>query len=397
MRRAASRALAAALLATGVGVLVAGLVLAFVDGSGSTGDALTALAATATMLVGGLVVWTRADHRLGWMFLLAGLLLGLLPAVDAYTAYLDKHDADPIVALVWIAEWWWLPMLFFAFVFWLFLFPDGHLPGPRWRIPFGIALATCAVSTVLAALDPKLDDGDKYSVANPIGVSGLHDIETGASGVALSVLFVSSMLAAAASLVVRFRRSGGVERRQIKWITLGGVAIVLGFLVLGGLNGLGVRLDWAYGALFLIVPVTIGIAILRHRLYDVDLRDPPDARLRRRLGAARRRVRGARACRPGRLLVVRRRLRPRDRRRRRSSSRRCSSRCARGCSGSSTAASTGAATTHSARSRRSERGCASRSSSRAPGRPGTRCRRHDAAGPSALDLRFATSNSVTIP
>jgi hypothetical protein len=162
-------------------------------------------------------------------------------------------------------------MLFSLLCFWLYLFPDGRLAGPRWRVPFGFAVATCAVATVLAPLDPVLDNDAFYEVANPIGVGILGDVESGRSGVVLAVLFVVSTILATASLVVRFRRSHGVERQQIKVIVLGGVAVVGLFLGLGVLGAFDLSPDWAYGIVFLLIPASVGIAILRHGLFDVDL------------------------------------------------------------------------------------------------------------------------------
>ena len=204
-------------------------------------------------------------------------------------------------------------MTFSMLVFWTFLFPDGRLPGPRWQIPFGIAVGTCVVGSVLAALDPTLDNEDYYTVANPIGIDGWHDVESGVSGVVLLVLFAGSALAAIASLVVRFRRSHGVERQQIKLIVLSGVS-------LGSASSCSAPCGRS------------GCAFSGHTDCSCwscrcgGRRDPPlpALRRRRRSSAGRSSTASSPCCsgpptpgscsRTGGVLVVRRRLEPRDRR-----------------------------------------------------------------------------------
>jgi hypothetical protein len=262
-----SLVLVAAVTAMGI----AALAIAASGGTLDGADVSAIAGALATAAVGCLIVRLQPGNRLGWVFLLLGLLVGFLPFSDAYSAYVAARGIDPNTIFAWFAEWWWIPMNYSLLVFWPFLFPDGRLPGPRWRVPFGVALASCVLASVVAALDPTLDNEDYYEVSNPIGIHGIHDIESGTTGNVLLILTAASALAAAASLIVRFRRSRGVERQQIKLIVLSGVALVVGFFVLGGLKELGLPVEWVYGVLLLVVPVTVGIAILRHGLFDVDL------------------------------------------------------------------------------------------------------------------------------
>jgi hypothetical protein len=152
--------------------------------------------------------------------------------------------------------------------FLLLLFPDGQLPSPRWRpVAWGAALGTAG-----GVVGHALEAGplvDFPQIANPYGVDGPVVEMVGAAG---SIVAAGSMVASAVSLIVRLRRAGSVERQQIKWLAYGG-AVMVGTIFVGGLITL-----WSVPVSIVIMsvallglPVFTGIAIVRHRLYDVDL------------------------------------------------------------------------------------------------------------------------------
>jgi hypothetical protein len=119
--------------------------------------------------------------------------------------------------------------------------------------------------TALAALSPSLQLPDEQIVPNPIGVTGA-DIDAAPLSTILSGLLLLLLAAAIVSMVVRFRRSSGIERQQLKWFTYAGVLVLLAPLSNSLLPGL-------YNAPYLLVialPISVGIAVLRYRLYDID-------------------------------------------------------------------------------------------------------------------------------
>ena len=130
-----------------------------------------------------------------------------------------------------------------------------------------LAGAATAVATLLTSLQPTLGTFGDQVVMNPIGVTAVGDLVDSAVGLALLGLLVLSAVLALASLVIRFRRSRGEERQQLKWFTYACALLPLAALgdFLPGPVG-----DLLFAALVLLLPVATGIAILRHRLYDID-------------------------------------------------------------------------------------------------------------------------------
>jgi hypothetical protein len=136
----------------------------------------------------------------------------------------------------WYASWTWYPTLALALVFTPLLFPTGRLLSPRWRSLAWLAGAATAAFTVLAALTADLVSGDDdmgkhHVIANPIGIAGIENPEESTVGGALLGLMILSALVALVSLVLRFRRSRGEERQQLKWFTYAGALVPLTWLL----------------------------------------------------------------------------------------------------------------------------------------------------------------------
>ena len=275
MRRALPKLLSAFVVALTVACACVALVVTRADGGSiDVEEVISIVGGLATAVVGSLIVWSRRGGAIGWIFAILGLLLVFnLSLADAYTEYLTRTGGSPIVAFAWLFAWAWVPMLFSLLVFWPMLFPDGILEGRPWRLLFMGAGATCAIGSILAALDPVLDGGGTYEVANPIGLDGLGDVDSGATGTVLGALLVFFMLGAATSLVVRFRRANGDARQQIKWIALAGIIVIATFLLIAPAVEVitGASPVWLYALAFSLVPASVGLAILRHGLFDVDL------------------------------------------------------------------------------------------------------------------------------
>jgi hypothetical protein len=210
----------------------------------------------------------RPGNIIGWIFTAVGLLTTAAILAEGYTLYAYVTHPGPLpgrLLAVWVYNWIWLPIGMLTVVFPLLLFPTGRPLSARWRPVIWLAVGVTVGWAVLGALNPSLAVSDDRSVANPIGVSGA-DPNAGLASTILNGLLQFLLAAAIVSVVVRFRRSRGVERQQLKWFAYAGVLVVLGMLGTLVLPSLG-NLPWVMVA---ALPVAVGIAILRYRLYDID-------------------------------------------------------------------------------------------------------------------------------
>jgi len=228
------------------------------------------LAFTAFMVVGALIVAHRPGNAIGWIFSAAGLLAvtGALAQEYADYAYLTRPGSLPgAIVAAWYASWAWYPTVFLALLFTLLFFPTGQLLSPRWRPVAWLGGTAMAAFTALAALKSSLGVEEGRVVSNPIGLAGLQDPEESMVGVVLLNLLLLMAVLAFVSLVIRFRRSRGDERQQLKWFTYAGALVPLA--ALGDLLPVAVS-NLVVAAQFAFLPVAAGIAILRYRLYDID-------------------------------------------------------------------------------------------------------------------------------
>ncbi len=195
--------------------------------------------------------------------------IAVLPTLEAYTAWqvVTTGHAGALATLgVWINEWDWLPLLVLGIVIVPLLFPDGHLPSRRWRWLVGVVLLGLVLVSIPSMLTPTLTGQDiDYTVANPIGVTGIGWAQAVGNIAFLVLSIIPGVFGTIASLVVRFRRSPGVERQQLKWLFL-----AVGMTPLIAVSGVPVIGAVLFGLTLAAVPAAIGIAILRYRLYDID-------------------------------------------------------------------------------------------------------------------------------
>jgi signal transduction histidine kinase len=212
----------------------------------------------------GLLIQLRLPrHRVGLLLAGVGLAAALVELLEGY----GLHDTWPgALAAQWCAAWV-APVSIGTLATVLALFPDGHAAGRRWRwlAPFTVgATATWALG---AALSHANDDSYTFTRGgNPYALDGLDFLYT-----AGQFAFVASLLLSILTLVVRFRRAGGAERQQLKLIFWFACALaVVGPAAAVGFNG-SVVVQVAIALLVPLLPVTICVAILRYRLYDVDV------------------------------------------------------------------------------------------------------------------------------
>jgi signal transduction histidine kinase len=241
-------------------------------------ESLAAAAALAYALIGALVASRHPRNPIGWIFSAVGMFAGLSSFTSNYRTFGELSDmALPGLDIArWLSLWAWMPVTILPLTFLLLLFPDGRLPSPRWRLvawSAGLGLALYIVTTALHPRPPT----EPVPPVNPFGVPGAVPILEMLSLVTFTLLPIG-IFGALAGLVVRFRRSRGAEREQLKWLAYAGGMAILGLTVLSLLatmwpddQVLSALIIGGVWVVLIIIVVAAGIAILRHRLYDIDL------------------------------------------------------------------------------------------------------------------------------
>ena len=226
------------------------------------------------MAVGGaLLVAKRPSNLVGWILASAALMVGLFPTGDAYAAYVMTTRGEPDALAVlgaWVNSWYWFLLLALLFVYLPLLFPDGRLPSRRW-LPVAVVVGIGLLGlVVLGMLTDTLSGQDvEYRIENPIGIEGLAPVEDlPIFGVLFGFVYFIGILGAVTSVVVRFRRSCGPERQQMKWFLY--AAAPLPAIPLEGFIPEFVG-QIAFGWVLIGLPTAIGIAVLKYRLYDIDV------------------------------------------------------------------------------------------------------------------------------
>jgi hypothetical protein len=218
-------------------------------------------------LVGAFIASRRPENPIGWLFLGFGVIAAVDFAAYSY-AYrtLVSHPgslpAGDVAASV--AHHVWHPG-FGLFVFSFLVFPRGRLLSPRWRWAAGATVVTYAGLAVSGIFDAGFLDAEPDLPAKPLFHGPVEEIASTVFGILLFAN-LALLVVAGASLILRLRRSGGEERQQIKWF-----AYTVAFVMFAFPVTLSV-LDDAYGVfLFPLVPASAAVAILRYRLYDIDV------------------------------------------------------------------------------------------------------------------------------
>jgi hypothetical protein len=192
------------------------VVLAVLEGSDV--DAVSfPLAMTVSAVVGGLVASRRPQNPIGWFFLGGAVCFALTSFAGGYATYDGLPTAPGALrgaqAMAWLLSWLWVPSVMLLLCFVPLYFPDGRLVSPRWRWLVRFALVFSVVGAVFGALRP--GEIQNEGIVNPLGVEALRSFFD-LIGTLVFAVYFALLFAAAASLVVRFRRSGSVERQQIK-------------------------------------------------------------------------------------------------------------------------------------------------------------------------------------
>jgi hypothetical protein len=235
-------------------------------------------------LVGALIASRRPENPIGWLCLVDGLLWTTTDMLDYHSLYVMASPGSvPFpVGLAAVNHWLWVPTVGLLGTYVFLLFPDGRLPSRRWRPLAWLSGVVIASESLGLMLSPGPLDMPR-GIRNPFGLEAAPWVAVAAH--ATLPLLPLCMLASALSLVMRYRRSRGDVRQQIKWIAFAASLVALTYLIaivasfihpseIWFAAGLPLWLDLIeYAALLSItsVPITIGFAVLKYRLYDIDL------------------------------------------------------------------------------------------------------------------------------
>jgi hypothetical protein len=234
------------------------------------------LAVVSSATVGAVVAARRPAHPVGWLLLGIALSLTGTAATAQYFVYglLVRPGALPAAryAVLYQPATVFTALTLIGFV--LLLTPTGSLPSPRWRWLARVMAVTPAVLVLVVTLAGGPVDPRYQALGGPFDLRGLDGVLVAANRTALAVTVVG-LVAAAVSLVGRFRHARGVERLQLRWVALAAVLVGLGAvgvlfsLAVGG-SAAGTLFGLAVGCCLVVPPVATGAAVLRYRLYDLD-------------------------------------------------------------------------------------------------------------------------------
>lgn len=236
---------------------------------------LIPLSVPAYATVGAIVASRRPHISVGWLCLGLALLVGVQDLAWQYAQRTleiapGSLPAGPLLAMLAnVLGVFESPL---SYILLLLVFPTGHFLSSRWRLLAGITVLVCIIGMLTTLFGPQIHAGEHTAVANPIGIHGIQVIAD-PLGMIGNWYLTLVPLPVAISIIVRFRRAGRVERQQLKWLVyIGTVSIVVGVIsylplspyvsvIIGAFSIAGVSIG---------IPISIGIALLRYRLYDID-------------------------------------------------------------------------------------------------------------------------------
>ena len=259
-------------------LMIAGLVLMFVDrgsdlpndvATWSASDVLGVFVSLGVPVLGVVIVNKRPRNAIGWVFIVAGTALALVTFGQVYALHVLRADPGSLPAgrvLAWLSNVLW-PIPLAALILLFLLFPTGRLPSPRWRPVLWLVMVILLVLSLGALILATAGWSQPFA-----GI----DVSAGSVGAIAKTVIVIAVLAeiialllSVASLVVRFRRSTGEERLQLKWFVSAAAVAAVAFIV-------GIFIDAPFVSVLVSISlmflyVAIGIAMLKHNLYDIDL------------------------------------------------------------------------------------------------------------------------------
>jgi signal transduction histidine kinase len=233
-------------------------------------------------VIGYVLASRRPENSIGWLMSGMGVFFGVTAVASELGSFLI-HSGRRDAGLVLIAfdQPSWIPIVVLPVTFLLLLFPDGHLPSPRWRwFAWGLGVVLTVIFFSIL-LDPApMQESPVPGVANPLGVEAIRPFLQAAQF--LIILIPVGVLGSLTALVLRFRRSTGIERLQLRWLLTAAAFVALlysgaMFASLGsswGGEGDPGWLIWVQNLVigsFALIPLAIGVSVLRYRLFDIDV------------------------------------------------------------------------------------------------------------------------------
>ena len=222
--------------------------------------------------VGAVVASRLPGSFVGWLFCTIGLLFGVIHFCGEYAMYTLVAVPGSLPAgelAAWIDAWIWVPSLGLI-VFLLLVFPDGRLPGALWRRVAWFTASTVLAGTIIAAFSPGAVLEHPFD--NPLGIEGLPNVYK-----QLEALMYALIVVGALSMVARMRQAGSTERQQIKWFAYATTVSISGVILKNAVYPV-LSETWVWWVGFVLAtvglagsPVAMGFAILRYRLYEIDL------------------------------------------------------------------------------------------------------------------------------
>jgi hypothetical protein len=258
-------------------VLVSGVTLT-VSLPADAYDTVTILASVLGAVVlaatGAILVTRLRRNPIGWLLVGSGALLALANLSSSPL----PADQPLVVAIAWAGNLAWAPTTIALGILLPLVYPSGRLPSPRWRIVVAIAMVALVLSSAQSAFSPFPAGSAPPGVRNPLAVSGAPEELLGWAGSVSMVAGIIFFPFVALSLVLRYGRASGVERAQLRWLaaalSLVGPGFAVGFATSGASSGPLLVVSYAAWLVAIIgmalLPLAIGIAVLRYRLYEID-------------------------------------------------------------------------------------------------------------------------------
>jgi signal transduction histidine kinase len=265
------------LIATSMGLSIASAL--HPGPSTGAGDFLFTLSMAGFPIVGFLVLARQPRNTVGWILVAIGLVWAE-PTASYGDFALTKGLPGGTVSIA-VSAPLWAPAIGLMGTFLLLRFPNGQLLSPRWKKVEWLSAIAISVTTISIMFSPgTLEESGYPNLSNPLAIESLKPVFDAL--IPIILLIPVTILASAASLVLRFRRSTGTERLQVKWLTTAAAVIAVIYLV-----AMLASINYAWGTAatptlvgiiqtaalisFVLIPISIGFAILRHRLYDIDV------------------------------------------------------------------------------------------------------------------------------